>query len=84
MKKLVDGLYVDLTPQEIEVLSLEEIALLPIKVRSLRNSLLAQSDVYALADRLTPEWASDRQALRDITAQEGFPHDVTWPTKPAF
>jgi hypothetical protein len=23
-----------------------------------------------------------RQALRDITDQEGFPYSVTWPTKP--
>ena len=27
-------------------------------------------------------WVSYRQALRDITAQAGFPHSVTWPTKP--
>jgi len=23
-----------------------------------------------------------RQALRDITTQEGFPHNITWPEKP--
>jgi hypothetical protein len=28
------------------------------------------------------EWASYRRALLDITAQSGFPHSVTWPTKP--
>ena len=82
MKKLIDGVYVDLTPKEIEVVSLEETALLPVKVRSQRNSLLAQSDVYALADRMTPAWATYRQALRDITAQLGFPHCVEWPVKP--
>lgn len=27
-------------------------------------------------------WADYRQALLDITDQAGFPHDVTWPTKP--
>lgn len=27
-------------------------------------------------------WASYRRALLDITAQSGFPHSVTWPTKP--
>ena len=27
-------------------------------------------------------WVSYRQALRDITAQAGFPHSVTWPEKP--
>jgi hypothetical protein len=29
-----------------------------------------------------PEMATYRQALRDITLQPGFPHNVTWPTKP--
>lgn len=28
------------------------------------------------------EWASYRTALLDITDQDGFPHDITWPTKP--
>ena len=82
MKKLVDGKYVNLTQQEIEIISAEETSSLPALVRSRRDSLLAQSDVYALADRITPEWASYRQALRDITAQEGFPYSVIWPTKP--
>lgn len=27
-------------------------------------------------------WASYRQALLDVPQQDGFPHDVTWPTKP--
>ncbi len=27
-------------------------------------------------------WADYRRALLDITAQPGFPHSVTWPTKP--
>lgn len=28
------------------------------------------------------EWKDYRQALLDITEQEGFPENVTWPTKP--
>jgi hypothetical protein len=28
------------------------------------------------------QWATYRRALLDITAQAGFPHSVTWPTKP--
>ena len=28
------------------------------------------------------EWSSYRTALLDITDQAGFPHDITWPTKP--
>ncbi len=29
------------------------------------------------------EWSAYRTALLDITDQAGFPHDITWPTKPA-
>jgi hypothetical protein len=28
------------------------------------------------------EWSAYRTALLDITDQTGFPHDITWPTKP--
>jgi hypothetical protein len=28
------------------------------------------------------EWAKFRRDLLDITDQDGFPHDITWPTKP--
>jgi hypothetical protein len=31
---------------------------------------------------MTSEQTAYRQALRDITAQAGFPTNVTWPTKP--
>jgi len=52
-------------------------------VRNKRDRLLSDTDWMALSDNaMTPEWASYRQALRDITAQEGFPYSVTWPTKP--
>lgn len=27
-------------------------------------------------------WTDYRRALLDITDQSGFPHDITWPTKP--
>ena len=52
-------------------------------VRNKRNRLLADTDWMALSDNtMTPAWASYRKALRDITAQEGFPYSVIWPTKP--
>ena len=37
-----------------------------------------------LSDSGTPSqaWLDYRQALRDVTSQEGFPNTVTWPTKP--
>ena len=51
--------------------------------RSKRNSLLAETDYLALSDNnMTPEMSAYRQALRDITTQEGFPESISWPTKP--
>ncbi len=53
------------------------------RVRAKRNQLLSDSDWMALSDNtMTPEWASYRQALRDITSQGGFPYTIEWPTKP--
>ena len=52
-------------------------------VRAHRNRLLSDTDWTALSDNvMTPEMATYRQALRDITAQAGFPYSVEWPTKP--
>lgn len=53
-----------------------------IQVRADRDALLVASDHMALADRITDEWRTYRQALRDLPAQEGFPTNVTWPDKP--
>jgi hypothetical protein len=52
-------------------------------VRSTRSMLLAETDWTALSDVVMPsEMATYRQALRDITSQPGFPHNVSWPVKP--
>jgi hypothetical protein len=52
-------------------------------VRAHRNRLLSDTDWTALSDNtMTSEMATYRQALRDITAQAGFPYSVEWPTKP--
>lgn len=56
-------------------------------MRDSRDKLLAESDWTILPDSpLTTEkkteWQTYRQALRDIPTLEGFPHNVTWPTKP--
>lgn len=52
-------------------------------VRDKRKSLIAETDYLALSDTtLTPEMTAYRQALRDITTQEGFPYNVVWPVKP--
>ena len=52
-------------------------------VRSKRDDMIADTDWMALSDNtLTDAWATYRQSLRDITSQQGFPHSITWPTKP--
>tara|TARA_Y100000022_G_scaffold130846_1_gene113511 strand:- start:49 stop:462 length:414 start_codon:yes stop_codon:yes gene_type:complete len=56
-------------------------------IRSQRHTLLSDSDWTVMPDSpLTTdkkaEWATYRQALRDIPAQSGFPNDITWPTAP--
>ena len=52
-------------------------------VRAKRDQLLVASDTMALADRITDEWRTYRQSLRDVPAQDGFPNSVTWPTEPS-
>ena len=54
------------------------------KVRAERNSKLAASDWTQLADSTADKaaWATYRQALRDITAQAGFPWTIDWPVAP--
>tara|TARA_R100001082_G_scaffold99160_1_gene67741 strand:- start:68 stop:532 length:465 start_codon:yes stop_codon:yes gene_type:complete len=57
--------------------------------RSERDQLLKDSDWTqtadkgGLADSKVTEWATYRQALRDLPTATGWPHDVTWPTKPS-
>jgi len=61
-------------------------------VRAERDRLLAECDWVTLKAidasndglgiQLPQVWMTYRQALRDITAQAGFPWNVTWPEKP--
>ena len=56
-------------------------------VRQQRDEKLKETDwkVIKAAETSTAvaaEWATYRQALRDITAQSGFPWEVTWPDAP--
>jgi hypothetical protein len=55
------------------------------QARAKRNGLLAQSDWSQLPDAPVDQaaWATYRQALRDITEQEGFPEIINWPTAPS-
>lgn len=51
-------------------------------VRQSRNDKLKDSDWTQIADSTADKevWATYRQALRDVTSQEGFPWTIDWPT----
>jgi hypothetical protein len=56
-------------------------------VREKRDKLLLETDWIVIKAQetnrdISVEFKSYRQALRDITKQEEFPHNVNWPTKP--
>jgi hypothetical protein len=70
----------DATPEEIEQRREQKAA----SVRFERNQRLADCDWTQLADAPVDhsEWATYRQALRDVTAQAGFPWNVEWPSQP--
>ena len=58
------------------------------RVRADRDKRLAACDWTVLTDSpLTTakktEWKTYRQALRDISAADGFPHTMSWPTEPS-
>lgn len=59
------------------------------KVRSIRNSLLQDSDVYIFPDRwekynqaTKDSWSNYRQSLRDLPITFIKADDVVWPVKP--
>ena len=54
-------------------------------VRSQRDKNLTDCDWTQTNDSPVKDestWTTYRQALRDVPTQAGFPHTVTWPTKP--
>ena len=89
MIKNVDGVETPMTAQEIadhnamlaEFIENE----LPLRGRQKRDSLLSETDWWAVSDRtMTAEQTAYRQALRDITTDANWPDlaDSDWPTKP--
>ena len=91
--KLVDGIQIPLSAEEIAQRQAEEIAWNNgafdrslASLRSKRNSLLAATDYLALSDNtLSAAMTSYRQSLRDLT--EGLStveqvNSVVFPTKP--
>jgi hypothetical protein len=57
---------------------------LAARVREERNALLADSDWTQMPDAPVDQvaWATYRQALRDVPAQDGFPENIVWPVAP--
>jgi len=58
------------------------------EVRAQRNQLIAETDwVVVMAKETGTNIAAAmktyRQALRDLPSAAGFPHTMTWPTKPS-
>ena len=53
-------------------------------VRASRGEKLKETDWTQVADAPVDQavWAVYRQALRDVTAQAGFPWTITWPDAP--
>ena len=91
--KLVDGIQIPLSAEEIAQRQAEEQAWLAgafdrslASLRAKRNSLLAATDYLALSDNtLSAAMSSYRQSLRDLT--EGLStveqvNSVVFPTKP--
>jgi hypothetical protein len=95
--RLVDGVYVQTwsisdiyTTEERQALDAEEAAQLPLlraeEHRGTRSELLMLSDWTQIADATVNkvEWATYRQALRDITTHSNWPDltEADWPTAP--
>lgn len=56
-----------------------------IQIKNQREKLLQETDWTQSRDVTLDndaDWVTYRQELRDITTQEDYPHNVTWPTKP--
>ena len=79
----IDGVSVEITQEEYDTMTFSSSQEKELSVRSQRNILLKETDWWAVADRTMTQAEIDyRQALRDVPTQAGFPHNVTWPTKP--
>lgn len=75
------------TEDEASLNQLTNLRTLSEDVRSKRDALLAETDLWIIrASEIGEPIAEDkkiyRQALRDVPSQEGFPQNIIWPTKP--
>ena len=89
MKKYLNGQLVDMTSEEQTEIENMQKAFDPTveqwqELRSQRNSLLASTDHFALADNtLSDDMKTYRQSLRDLPANTSDPAKPTSPTKPS-
>ena len=70
-----------LTQEDLQTISDNQ----AISIREQRNKLLADCDwtqCKDIQDEVSTKWSAYRQALRDITLQDGFPSNVTFPDQP--
>ena len=84
--QVVDGVTTTAAEQEVAYKAAKDIDQAK-SVRSTRDTKLAESDWRVIkaaetATTLDAAWATYRQALRDVTAQSGFPWTITWPDAP--
>ena len=88
MKKIVNGIKIDMTLDEIEEFEAQQAAFsehyAAVDARTERDTKLTESDWTQVVDAPVDQaaWATYRQALRDIPEQSGFPNEVNWPTEP--
>ena len=91
MKKIVDGIAVDMSPEEIAEFEAQQAEWAAgaddraaAEIRTERDAKLTESDWTQVADAPVDQaaWATYRQELRDVPAQTGFPNEVTWPVAP--
>jgi hypothetical protein len=66
-------------------IGIEDLINLPRNVATtqLVESDFSQTNDSVLSPAKKAEWATYRQALRDVTAQSGFPYEINWPVKPS-
>ncbi len=94
MKKLVDGVEITMTSEEVKERQAEEKANLEgtlvqrmALLRNKRDILLAETDWMGNSDvTMSNDWKTYRQALRDITKTEPIDmalSNITFPTKPS-
>ena len=84
-KFIVGPVFADSDEETAYRTSIDQVA---ANVRADRDRKLAACDWTVLTDSpLTTakktEWKTYRTALRDISAAEGFPHTMEWPTEPS-